>query len=174
MTIKCPVCGSVNLEKTFSNEVLKGDLGEDASYKKVSCRCLDCGSEGDFFNENTDAINFALDTLKRKYVKSTLDYFTENKISFSSIERILGLPQRTLTKWKNDVAQPTAAGVALLKFLRVYPWLLDVAEHSYDYDTSQEIFLKSAFNIMLHKISFSKDDTMELGVFMPNKPKLVS
>jgi DNA-binding transcriptional regulator YiaG len=136
-----------NLKKALSTEILKGDLGKDASYEKISYKCLDCESEGDFFKENTDAIP-ALDTLKKEYVKSTLDYFTDNKISFSSIERILNLPQRTLTKWKNDVSQPSAAGVALLKFLRVFPWLLDVAEHPYDYDTSQKIFLHSAFNMM--------------------------
>ncbi|MHC6203551.1 hypothetical protein ACYULU_10200 [Breznakiellaceae bacterium SP9] len=156
MTIECPICGSANLEKNISNEILKGDLGKETSYNKISYKCLDCDSEGDFLKENTDVINFALDTLKKDYVKSTLDYFIENKISFSSIERILSLPQRTLTKWNNDVSQPTAAGIALLKFLRLFPWLLDVAEHSYDYDASQKIFLHSAFNTMLNKISFSQ------------------
>jgi transposase-like protein len=173
MTTECPICGSANLEKKVSNEILKGDLGEETKYEKISYRCLDCESEGDFFNENTDAINSALDALKKEYIKSTLDYFTDNKISFSSVERILNLPQRTLTKWKNGVSQPSAAGIALLKFLRVFPWLLNAAEHSYDYDTSQKIFLQSAFNILLQKISFSKDDTMEMGLFITNKSNLL-
>jgi transposase-like protein len=172
MVIECPVCGSANLEKNVSNEILQGDFGEAAYYKKTSYKCLDCESEGDFFKENADAINFALDILKKKYVKSTLDYFIDNKISFSAIERILDLPQRTLTKWKNDVSQPTAAGIALLKFLRMFPWLLDVAEHSYDYDAAQKIFLRSAFDILLQKISFSKNDTREIGVFITNKSNL--
>ncbi|MDR0364993.1 MAG: hypothetical protein LBH92_08275 [Bacteroidales bacterium] len=173
MTIECPICGSSNLERTLSTEILKGDLGKATSYKQISYMCLGCESEGDFFKENTDAINLALDTLRNEYVKSTLDYFADNKINFSSVERILNLPQRTLTKWKNGVSQPSAAGVALLKFLRVFPWLLDVAEHSYDYDTSQKIFLRSAFNMMLHKTSFSEDDTMEAGAFITNKSKLM-
>jgi transposase-like protein len=175
MTIECPVCGSVNLEKKISTETLKGDLGKNTYYKRTSYRCLDCESESeeDSSKENADAISFALDTLKKEYIKSTLDYFIENKISFSSVERILNLPQRTLTKWKNDVSQPSAAGIALLKFLRVFPWLLNVAEHSYDYDTSQKIFLQSAFNILLHKISFSKNDTIRMGVFMTNKSNLM-
>jgi transposase-like protein len=164
MTIECPICGSTNLEKKISNEILRGDLGKETYYKKTSYKCLDCESEseGDSSKENTDAINLALDTLKKEYIKSTLDYFIENKISFSSVERILNLPQRTLTKWKNNVSQPSAAGIALLKFLRVFPWLLNAAEHSYDYDTSQKIFLKSTFNILLQKMSFSKNDAMEV------------
>jgi hypothetical protein len=83
---------------------------------------------------------------------------SSNKISFSTIERILNLPQRTLTKWKNNISQPSAAGVALLKFLRVFPWLLNVAENLYNYDASQKIFLQSAFNMMMQKISFSKNN----------------
>jgi transposase-like protein len=173
MTIECPVCGSANLEKRISNETLKGDLGKDTNYEKISYKCLDCESEGDFFDENTDAINFALDTLKKEYIKSTLDYFIDNKISFSSVERILNLPQRTLTKWKNGVSQPSAAGIALLKFIRVFPWMLNAAEHSYDYDISQKIFLQSAFNILIQKTSFSKDDTMEMGLFITNKSNLM-
>jgi transposase-like protein len=175
MSIECPVCGSTNLEKKISKEILRGDLGKDAYYQRTSYRCLDCESEseGDSSKENTDAISFALDTLKKEYIKSTLDYFIDNKISFSSVERILNLPQRTLTKWKNDVSQPSAAGIALLKFLRVFPWLLNVAEHSYDYDASQKIFLQSAFNILLQKISFFKNDTMEMGAFITNKSNLM-
>jgi transposase-like protein len=175
MTIECPVCGSANLEKKFSTEILKGDFGENTHYKKTYYKCFDCESEseGDFSEENTDAINSALDTLKKEYIKSALDYFVDNKISFSSVERILNLPQRTLTKWKNDVSQPSAAGIALLKFLRVFPWLLNVAEHSYDYDKSQKIFLQSAFNILLQKMSFVKNDTMEIRVFITNKSNLM-
>jgi transposase-like protein len=175
MTTECPICGSTNLEKKISSEILKGDLGEDISYTRTSYKCRDCESEseGDYSEKNADAINFALSSLKKEYIKSTLDYFIDNKISFSSIERILNLPQRTLTKWKNDVAQPSAAGIALLKFLRVFPWLLDIAEHSYDYDISQKIFLQSAFNALLHKISFLKNDIMEMGVFMTNKSNLI-
>jgi transposase-like protein len=173
--MECPICGSAHLEKKISNEILRGDLGKNTYYKKISYRCLDCESEseGDSSKENTDTISFALDTLKKEYIKSTLDYFIDNKISFSSVERILNLPQRTLTKWKNDVSQPSAAGVALLKFLRVFPWLLNVAEHYYDYDTSQKIFLQSAFNTLLHKISFSEHDTIGMGVFMTNKSNLL-
>jgi DNA-binding transcriptional regulator YiaG len=174
MTIECPVCGSTHLEKIISNEILKGDLGKNTYYQKISYKCLDCESEseGDSSNENDNAINFALETLKKEYIKSTLDYFIENKISFSSVERILNLPQRTLTKWKNGVSQPSAAGIALLKFLRVFPWLLNAAEQSYDYDISQKIFLQSTFNTLLQRMSFSKNDTMEMRAFATNESKL--
>jgi transposase-like protein len=169
MTIECPICGSTKLERKITKETLKGDMGKSVEYKKIFYRCSDCESEGDFFEENTGTINSALETLKKEYIKSTLDYFIEKKISFSSVERILNLPQRTLTKWKNNTSQPSAASMALLKFLCVFPWLLDIAEHSYDYDTSQKIFLQSAFDIWQRKISFFKNDTVETDPVKTNK-----
>jgi transposase-like protein len=143
MPIECPVCGSANMKKIISREMLKGDFGKYAHYKKISYKCLECESEseGDSSKENEDAINFALASLKKEYINLTLNCFIDNNISFSSVERILNLPQKTLANWKNGVSQPTEEGIVLLKFLRVFPWLLNVAEHSFDYDTSQKLIL---------------------------------
>jgi YgiT-type zinc finger domain-containing protein len=169
MNIECPVCGSKNLKKINSKEVLKGDLGKQVVIDVVMYKCPDCDSEGDFFDENSQTINNALDTLRRDYVATSLDFFSDHKLTFSSIERVLNLPQRTLTKWKNNVSQPTAAGVALLKFLQLYPWLLEAAEHNFDYEISQKIFLKTAFNAMLNNISFYQNKFVEVGAFTTTK-----
>jgi transposase-like protein len=160
MSKECPVCGSTNLKKMTSKEILKGDLDKEIVYNKVSYICGSCHSEGDFFDENSDSINNALNTLKKEYVTSALDYFLEKKISFSSVERVLNLPQRTLTKWKNNVSQPTAAGIALLKFIQLYPWLLEVAEHNYDSDNSQKVFLQTAFTAITNKLSVYQNEYM--------------
>jgi transposase-like protein len=172
MNVECPVCGSKNIKKINSKEVLKGDFGKQAVIDTVTYKCLDCDSEGDFFDENSQTINNALDTLRRDYVAASLDFFIDHKLTFSSIERVLNLPQRTLTKWKNNVSQPTAAGVALLKFLQLYPWLLEAAEHNFDYEISQKIFLKTAFNTMLNKMPFYQNEFTEVGVFTTTKSNL--
>jgi transposase-like protein len=173
MSKKCPVCGSERLEHHLSADRLKGDLGKEAEYQKIFYKCPDCGSEGDFFDENSGSIETVLDELKKTYVTDILDNFTKNKVSFSSIERVLNLPQRTLTKWKNNASRPTAAGVALLKFLHLFPWLLDVAEHNFDYDVSQKVFIHTAFTVMLNKLSFSKTDIMTAGVSTTNTSSLL-
>ncbi len=59
---------------------------------------------------------------------------------------------------------PSSPGIALLKLLRVFPWLLEVAENKYDFALSQKIHMTVAFKEMLRHIRFSEDD------FFDNKP----
>jgi transposase-like protein len=160
----CPACGSSNLVKSNYHEYVTENLGGQVLIDKVLYQCPDCGSEGDFFNENELAIEKALSDLKNKLVVSILDGFTENKVSLSSIERALDLPQRTLTKWKNGASSPTSAGIALLKFIKLFPWLLEVAENKFDYEISQKIFMGNAFQKMISKMTFIESEFKEAGV----------
>jgi DNA-binding transcriptional regulator YiaG len=129
-------------------------MGKEFTMDKKYVRCMECGSEGDFFDENEETTEKVLSKLKEEYVNEVLDFFNEKKISFAGIERAVGLPQRTLTKWKNGISTPTAAGIALLKYLRTFPWLVDVAENKFDYDISQKIFMKVAFNTFVNSVQF--------------------
>lgn len=148
----CPICGSDKLEYITTKETIRGDMSKELIADGKIVKCIECGSEGDFFDENEVAIEKALAGLNEIYINETLDYFNKNNISFAGIERAVGLPQRTLTKWKNGISTPTAAGIALLKYLRIFPWLIDVAEHKFDYDISQKIFLGMAFNVFMNSI----------------------
>ena len=150
----CPACGSNQINKSVYKEYISEKLGDRLSIEKVRYQCSDCGTEGDFFDENEPLINKALLELKNKLVVSILDGFLEKKISLSSIERALELPQRTLTKWKNGISSPSSAGVALLKFIKLFPWLLEVAENQFDYDISQKIFMMNACLKMINKMKF--------------------
>ncbi|MCP4353876.1 MAG: NUDIX hydrolase [Desulfobacterales bacterium] len=76
----------------------------------------------------------------------------------ASIERALELPQRTLTKWKNGRTKPSATVITLLKFLRIFPWLLEVAENKFDYSTAQKIHIENAVNKLLASLSFDKNE----------------
>ena len=160
----CPACGSSHLVKSNYQEYVTENLGGQVLIEKVLYQCTDCGSEGDFFNENELSIEKALSDLKNKLVVSILDGFTDNKVSLSSIERALDLPQRTLTKWKNGASSPTSAGVTLLKFIKLFPWLLEVAENKFDYEISQKIFMGNAFHKMINQMTFSESEFKEAGV----------
>jgi len=150
----CPICGSEKLEFTTIKEIFHGDMDKKFEIDKKKVKCMECDSEGDFFNENEDGMNNALSKLSETYINEALDYFNDKKISYAGIERAVGLPQRTLTKWKNEISTPTAAGIALLKYLRTFPWLIEVAEHKFNYDISQKIFLEVAFNTLINSIQF--------------------
>jgi hypothetical protein len=160
----CPVCGSAKIEKTVSKELMQEDLGAEILIDKITYKCLDCESEGDFFHENDEVIERALAALQKQFVISLLDELSGQHISFAAIERALGLPQRTLTKWKNGISTPTAAGIALLKIIKLFPWIIDVAENKYNYEYAQRLFLNMAFHTMVDKIPFVESSGVKINL----------
>ena len=159
----CPVCGSDKLESIVQEETINGDLGKDLVIEVPHEKCMDCGFEGDIFGENEKTIEKALSTLNEKYIDEVLNFFIERKVNFAGIERAVGLPQRTLTKWKNGNSSPTAAGIALLKYLRTFPWLIEVAEQKFDFNISQKIFVAEAINMLLKSMAFNGNDIEKNG-----------
>jgi len=171
-TPNCPACGSSNLTKKSYNDFVRESMGDQVLIEKVLYVCNDCNSEGDFFNENEAKIEKALSDLKRNLVVSILDGFSTSKVSFSSIERALDLPQRTLTKWKNGASSPTSSGITLLKYLKLFPWLLEVAENNFEYEISQKIFMGYAFNQMISKLTFYNSELKEAGITTTERSSL--
>jgi len=153
----CPVCGSDRLERVVQKETINGDMGKELIADIPHIKCLECGSEGDFYNENEEVVEKAISKINTACIEDALNFFSEKNISFAGIERAVGLPQRTLTKWKNGISSPTASGIALLKYLRTFPWLIDVAEHKFDFNISQRIFIGSALNLFINSTNFNYD-----------------
>ena len=122
----CPVCGGKLKRSSF--EKLIGDT----KVSLVNYICQDCGEEGDFFNENDIKVEKAVQKAQIQETKKILCIFEQQKRSFAGIERALSLPQRTLSKWKTGQTSPSASAVALLKFLNLFPWLIDIADHQFD------------------------------------------
>jgi len=170
----CPVCGSDQLEYLSTKETLQGDMGKEFITHRKYVKCMECGSQGDFFDENEETTEKALTKLNEVYVSEILEFFNKKNISFAGIERAVGLPQRTLTKWKNGISTPTAAGVALLKYLRVFPWLIEVAENKFDYDTAQKIFLGTAFNTFVNAIQFMSSGNVAPDGYSHNVVNLIN
>lgn len=148
----CPLCGSDDLTSDVSEKIMSEPFGGEKIVKIVNYKCNSCGESGDFFNDNEEIINDTLDLLKQESAKNIINDFGLNKISMAAIERALELPQRTLTKWKNGRTKPSATVIALLKFLRLFPWLLEVAENKFDYNIAEEIHIKSAVNRLLKRM----------------------
>ncbi|MBE3094555.1 MAG: hypothetical protein IMZ52_05950 [Actinobacteria bacterium] len=151
---RCPVCGSEEvLEKKETITITEPFAGKD-NIEIIKNTCLACESEGDFFDQNENIIEETIKNLKQKSVEGILKYFINNKISMSSIERALEMPQRTLAKWKNKGSKTSSAGIALLRFIRLFPWLLEVAENKYDYQKAENIQTNSVIQKILDKNSF--------------------
>jgi DNA-binding transcriptional regulator YiaG len=160
---RCPACGSIDIIDEKKSILIKEPFGGQDNIEIHENICSLCGSRGDFFNQNEPLIDETIKKLKQKSIENILNYFIDIKISMSSIERALGIPQRTLTKWKNRTNVPSSTGIALMRFIKLFPWLLEVAENKYDYSEAQKIHINAAIQKLLPAIDFCKEDFVEAG-----------
>lgn len=158
---RCPACGSTDITDEKKNILIKKPFGGQDNIEIHENICSVCGSRGDFFNQNELLIDETIKKLQQKGIENILNYFINNKISMSSIERALEIPQRTLTKWKNRTNVPSSAGIALMRFIKLFPWLLEVAENKYDYNEAQKIHINTAIQKLLPEIDFYKESVIE-------------
>lgn len=172
----CPACGEDQVTIMTSKKIMEEPFGGRKEIDIHNHRCETCGFEGDFLNRNDEIINHCSDTLKKQAVENILNYFMKNNNSFSSIERALELPQRTLSKWKTKDSPPSAAGVSLLKLIRLFPWLIDVADCKFDYENAQKIYITHAMTTVIGKMHFTDvglrtpEMTSSSGVLSINMP----
>jgi DNA-binding transcriptional regulator YiaG len=151
----CPICGFDQIDHEIRPETVSDYYcGQKEVSLAYDC-CRQCGTDGDFGEQNDKLIREALDKMKAEYVKIILQDFAKSHMNFAGMERALELPQRTLAKWKNGTSAPSAAGVTLLKFLNLFPWLVDVADYNFDFNNAQRIHIKAAFDKLLPKIDFT-------------------
>ncbi|NOQ45082.1 MAG: hypothetical protein GQ559_00135 [Desulfobulbaceae bacterium] len=150
----CPACGNDNIIEDKITHLINEAFGGSKSVELVKDTCELCGTSGDFSSKNDELLEEEINKLKVAAAINILQNFAENGISMSSMERALELPQRTLTKWKSGT-KPSAAGLALLKFLRTFPWLLEVAEHKFDYSVAQRIHINTAIKNLLDHMQFN-------------------
>ena len=160
---RCPACGSIDIIDEKKNILIKEPFGGQDNIEIHENICSICGSRVDFFNQNESLIDETIKKLKQKSIESILNDFVDSKMSMSSIERALEIPQRTLTKWKNRTNAPSSTGVALMRFIKLFPWLLEVAENKYDYNEAQKIHINAAIQKLLPEIDFLKEDFIEAG-----------
>lgn len=152
-SISCPLCGTKSLIFKEKTRILKEPFGGQQEVQLNKCYCKTCEYAGDFSDQNVMIIEKTLELLKIQSTKNILDYFSSKNIKMSVIERILSLPQRTLSKWKNGVTKPSSAGITLMKFLRTFPWLLDVAENNFDNHNAQLIHINSALHEIINLVN---------------------
>lgn len=162
-TISCPACGSNDIQTNTDTELMTEAFGGNQDIEITTHTCKGCGISGDFLNANDKIIQNSINILKDKVVENILNTFLENNYSFAGIERALEIPQKTLSRWKNKTAKPSAPSIALLKFLRLFPWLIEVAEQKYDYSKAQKIHISDSLAKFVQQMTFN-DEPPELDV----------
>jgi len=161
--LMCPLCGNEEIKNHPTTQILSEPFGGVKEIEVSNYICDVCGFDGDLLKENDNILQETINELKSNAVKSILDEFSEHNYNFASMERALELPQRTLSKWKNQTSKPSAAGIALIKYLYLFPWLIEVAEKKYDYNEAQRIHIFDAFKKTIDKIDFTPNKKMSIN-----------
>lgn len=130
METTCPACGSDTLVKKTREIKIPLEFGRDITVEESIYICQVCGTDGDFADENDKKIGDALEAAKRKLTEQILDTLVGKGISMAYFERAMGLPARTLARWKQG--NISASGFALIKTVETYPWLLEVADERFE------------------------------------------
>ena len=140
----CPACGSTDVQVISKTQRIQESFGIYEDIESVENICQICNTTGDFLDSNTSLITETISKLKVKVAISILESLQSEGKSLASMERALNIPQKTFAKWKNGATNPSATGVTLLKFIKLFPWLLDVADSNFDQQKSHQIMLKAA------------------------------
>jgi transposase-like protein len=145
----CVACGSGHIKHCDAPHTVQVPYSlNGASYIEKTIVCSDCGAEID--DTDDEAIKKAYDIANQEAIQEILKFFTDQGHSLASIERALGLPQRTISRWKGR-SDLSSVGLALLRVIRTFPWILDVAEEKYDQGHAAEIMIINAVQTMREK-----------------------
>ena len=129
MKIECPACGSQDIREEQVSESMPIPYGSTASFTTTQHTCNVCGESGDFSGVNSSIINDAIRKSSAESAAAMLEYLAQSGISSAYFERAMRLPMRTTSRWKSG--ELSAAALALLRSVRTYPWLLEVADANF-------------------------------------------
>ena len=169
----CPVCGSSHLRIEQEDRLIFEPYGGQKLIKLQVCTCMDCGADGDFFNQNDASIQVTQNHLKANAVSQIVNHLNDTGYSSAAMERAFGLPARTIAKWKRESDScPSASAVALLRIVRTFPWLISVADAKYDHTIAQRIFITEAIKDLL-KFRLTSSEQVSSGVVTNSEGTLV-
>lgn len=133
---KCPICGKSLTESKMNYSITVGSSTEEDLV--ICVKCDNCGFCTSDFEENESIKASVLKKAQSACAVAAIESL-KDKYSLSEIELAMGLPLRTLSKYKNQTKNPSASAVALLQLLQTFPWLVVVAEEKFNQDTAYEI-----------------------------------
>jgi uncharacterized protein (DUF2384 family) len=158
--LRCSYCGKDNVSIQERGLELSEPYGGTSIVKIKELVCSFCG-----FAEEADGndlvVQNGLSELKRTSMIKVLETLNKLGHSNASMERALGLPTRTLARWKNEKSMsPSASGIALMRIIRTFPWILDVAEFQFDSLAARSMLLAQAAKEIVKTQSQNPDWTL--------------
>ncbi|MCK4943937.1 MAG: hypothetical protein KAS65_10185 [Candidatus Aminicenantes bacterium] len=153
-SIKCPACGELdyNLIKEVTSNT--APYGPEITDTEITYKCNICDSEFDYYDIIGEESESSLEISKKKSIDGMVNYLSNIGYNMAAIERALELPQRTISRWKSS-KELSSIGIALLRIIRTYPWIIEVAEEKFDFNTALQIHIQNAVKDLLSIASFS-------------------
>lgn len=129
--ILCPVCGSDQVEIKEANSTIQAPYGPNIAFEDNVSHCKSCGSDVDYSRAIDSSDKHALEKSLKVSIETMIESLAKEGFSLAYTERALDLPQRTISRWKKS-GDLSSIGVALLRIVKTYPWILKVAENKFD------------------------------------------
>lgn len=123
--IQCPACGSHEVETSYSEQSYSAPFGPTRVFRVRTDTCRTCDESGDFVGANAPIVKAAMEEADRESIEKLLESLNETGVTAAYVERALSLPARTVARWKTSGY--SASGLTLLRLVRTFPWLLEVA-----------------------------------------------
>lgn len=149
MTGICPVCGAPGLRQETSYESICVPFGKDASVARTLEVCDTCGSRVYPEGDDSSVLSSALTSAVTSSVHTMLDDLAKCGYSMAYMERGLGLPPRTIGRWKGG--EISAAALTLLRAVRAFPFVVQAAEAGFRASTCEALVVADAAQRLLQK-----------------------
>lgn len=143
----CPWCGSDAVAAEEQVESFGVVYGPSITFLAVTNTCDACGESGDSGKVNDPKFALAKEQSVKASVPSMLDELGKHDCTMAYMERSLDLPTRTIARWK--AGETSASAIALLRLVRTYPWLLQVADSGFDPVVARGILVREAGRALL-------------------------
>lgn len=151
--IKCPACGAIDFKLIKEEKSIQAPYGPELTETEITYTCNICDSEFDYNDIIGKKKESSLEISKKKSINEMLSHLSKIGYSMAAIERALELPQRTISRWKAN-KELSSIGIALLRIIRTYPWILEVAEKKFDFNDAWIIYIQNAVNDFISLASY--------------------
>lgn len=160
----CPVCGSSDFEIIQQDEIVAAPFGEEKVVPLTKIKCNVCESVTDYSKLYESDYSDAIEDSKKGSVENILNNLANKGYNLAAIERALDLPQRTISRWKST-GELSSTGLALLRIINTYPWILHVAQNKFEPNCARNIFIQHAMNDLLSIYSsYNHSYFSEIGI----------
>ncbi len=145
---ECPVCNGNNFDVIEEKEKVHIPFGDETIIDLIKLKCKECDTITEYTKLMDEKYELVVRESTKKSVENMLSILSSKGYNLAAIERALELPQRTISRWKNT-GELSSMGLALLRIISTYPWILHVAQNKFEPICARNLFIQNAVSDFL-------------------------